>query len=60
MHGAEFIYLALVGEVRVQRNKTFVRDGGLVVRAAAMAETAVGESPTTGDLLDLGSNLFLH
>jgi len=32
-----------------------VRGGGLLVRAAAMAETAVGESPSTGDLLDVCS-----
>lgn len=46
-----FGYWALVGEVRLQRNTI----GGLLVYAAAMAETAVGESPTTGELLALFS-----
>lgn len=49
------MYWVTVGEVRVQRGKSFVRGGGLLVRAAAMAETAVGESPSTGDLLDVCS-----
>lgn len=37
----------LTGELKVQR-RAFVRDGALLVCAAAMAETAVGGSPSTG------------
>jgi hypothetical protein len=49
---------ALVGELKVQR-RAFVRDGALLVCAAAMAETAVGGSPSTGPFdISLSSSSF--